>query len=690
MKVSHLRALKSTPRSVSAPVPMKQRRSSRSRFATALAALLDDTGCYDRRQWAHFLDVTESAISQWVRDRTLPSPERLRRILDCLRNEGDATHEALRKFNAVCSAPAHRVSPLSARLGDNLTFGEYLLQPLRIALQRNLSALSVAAQEELLLAVNSNARQALLSQPSSPSLEQENDFRTLLLEARDRLGAASLCYYVADPLLDGDCRLAVQAGVRYPEAMQGPNFPLHSRALKPLAAYSFFKDARSALPLRQETDDRTRVLIAVNPLFGDFVDREGVASCARIQATEGDSISSVLFVNYSSEPARPEQLKQPIIDLFERLNAEALPYFKAHYGSETWGEELHKLPIALQRFLAVRDKRSVVSALEGGLKVIIDRILAVLDLDREDTLGTIHIYEKETGLLMPAAQVSSTPIDELPVLRVADGKGLITWAALRRRAIVVNDLEESEFRRIYHPIRRETRSELALPMVAGEDVVAVLNIESSKAGVFDPHVIRTLALAGSQMALMWQNFMFGKYIWTWKELLKAVDRDLQESLTRIADLARQYVDCVSSDVWRFRPETETFDLHGGNVNTTGGGPRRQGWSYYLAKYGRPVFLYDIQSCKDFEAREWDGTQWQIVQPGAPTELNPMSVRRNVKAQLGIPIAHDGRSFGVLWVKFDETKAPAHLHPPLTEIRALEELVGPAGQILMKAAIHRAA
>jgi len=685
----HLRSLKNPSTSDPTHGTTTQKRKKRSRFATALVALMDDTNLHDRRQWTQLLGLSESAISQWVTDRTLPTPERLRIILECLRDNRDVPQGIVVEFDDVCRAPAHQVSPLSGRLGDSATFGEYMLQPLRLALQRTLGTLPASVQEQLLLDANAKAREALFSRASEPSPTQEDEFQTLISEARVRLGAASICYYVVDPLLDGNCRLAIHTGVRHPEALLGPNFPLQSRALKSLSPYSFFKDARSALPLRSEVDERARPLIVANPLFGDFVDRERVVSCARIQATEGDRINSVLFVNYSSEPEFPEQLKEPISGLFEQLNAEALPYFKSLYSNEQWGEELHRLPIALQKFLAARDKRSVVSALEGGLTVIIDRILAVLDLDRQDTLGTIHIYEKETGTLMPAAKVTPNPIAELPLLRTSDGKGLITWAALRRCAVVVNDLRTSEFRHIYHPIRTETRSELALPMMAGEDVVAVLNIESSKPDVFDPHVVRTLALAGSQIALMWQNFMFGKYIWTWKELLKAVDKNLQQSLTRLADLASQYVDCASSDVWRFRPESGTFDVHGGNVNTNGGGPRPQGWSYYIAKHRRPVFLHGIQSRKDFSALEWNNTEWRAVSNAAPTELNPVCVQPGISAQLGLPIAHSGKCFGVLWVKFDETTALGHLPPPVTEIRALEELVGPAGQIMMRV-LHDAA
>ncbi len=677
---------------------------TRSAFASALAVLLDGTSIHDRRQWAEFLEVTEPAISQWVCDRTLPSPERLRRILDRVRDEQaergsldgveDDLSRALEAFEMVRHAPIQHVTPLAARMGDNTTVAEYLLQPLRTAWQRNLNTAPVAFQENFYLSTGPTIRHAALAQPLKPNADVLRRFRRTLEEARVRLGADSLCFYVADPLLEGDCRLALQDGVRYPEALEGPSFPLLSNALNPIQSYAFYKDARSAFMLRQEPfgDALQSILPTESPadrarstLFGDFIDREGIVSCARIESVNGGRLRSVLFVNYSKEQHGSAELQETIGALFDRLNEEAFPYFWDQFNSEKWGEELHTLPIALQQFLA-RSKRSFVSALEGGLEEILRRIFDVLALDPRDTVGTVHIYERTThgGILVPAAQVGPKQLT-LPVLETKDGKGLITWAALRRRAIIVNDLGTSKFEPVYHEIRPGTRSEMALPLLAGDEVAAVLNIESTKPRVFDHHLIRTLALAGCQIGIMLQNFLYGKHIFTMKRLLSAIDGGLKETLEGIALLARNYVDCSRSDVWRFNEATGEFDEHGGDVIADGCRPRPDGWSAYLVKHRKPVFIQEILSLKDFSALEWDGTGWVPVEQGTPDELNAETLKRDhggSKAQLGLPIAHGDKSFGVLWVKFDESTSLSHLPPTAVQMRAFDAgLLAPTSRIV---------
>lgn len=50
-------------------------------FKDTIATLMDGTGIYTRSQWAEYLLVSESAISQWTTGRTLPRAENINRIL---------------------------------------------------------------------------------------------------------------------------------------------------------------------------------------------------------------------------------------------------------------------------------------------------------------------------------------------------------------------------------------------------------------------------------------------------------------------------------------------------------------------------------------------------------------------------------------------------------------------------------
>jgi transcriptional regulator with XRE-family HTH domain len=95
--------------------------SKRSQFAQALVGLLDDVGFYTREEWAEFLRISPSAISQWVNDKTLPRADLLAMVLDLLRLRGGETaKEALKYFDHVAALPVAEVSPLGARMAPNV------------------------------------------------------------------------------------------------------------------------------------------------------------------------------------------------------------------------------------------------------------------------------------------------------------------------------------------------------------------------------------------------------------------------------------------------------------------------------------------------------------------------------------------------------------------------------------------
>jgi transcriptional regulator with XRE-family HTH domain len=96
----------------------------RSEFAIALARLLDETGYFSRSEWARFLDVSESALSQWVNDRTIPRADLLRMILDALRAAKGVPAGPLEAFEQLMRKPAEEISPLGTRMLP--TVAEYL------------------------------------------------------------------------------------------------------------------------------------------------------------------------------------------------------------------------------------------------------------------------------------------------------------------------------------------------------------------------------------------------------------------------------------------------------------------------------------------------------------------------------------------------------------------------------------
>ena len=121
----------------------------KSQFATALASLMDESDLFSRQEWADILGISDAAISQWLNDKTLPSPEFLRAIVSTVRrNSNKLPHWILTEFDKMASKSASEVSPFGARIGKSVY--EYLLKPLQDGFWEVFEALPVNSRERLL------------------------------------------------------------------------------------------------------------------------------------------------------------------------------------------------------------------------------------------------------------------------------------------------------------------------------------------------------------------------------------------------------------------------------------------------------------------------------------------------------------------------------------------------------------
>ncbi len=78
------------------------------------------------------------------------------------------------------------------------------------------------------------------------------------------------------------------------------------------------------------------------------------------------------------------------------------------------------------------------------------------------------------------------------------GEGITGWAAAEKRSVVVDDVGlDSRYIRGYEGIR----SELAVPVILGDAVLGVLNVESPEVGYFNPEDRRTLEMVANEFAV---------------------------------------------------------------------------------------------------------------------------------------------------------------------------------------------
>ena len=94
------------------------------------------------------------------------------------------------------------------------------------------------------------------------------------------------------------------------------------------------------------------------------------------------------------------------------------------------------------------------------------------------------------------------PKDIVRKLRIPIGEGVTGKAAFDRKPVVVDDVRKHPG---YIEAVKEARSELAVPLIAQNRVVGVLDIESKETGYFNDEQMRLLNLLASQIAIAIDN-----------------------------------------------------------------------------------------------------------------------------------------------------------------------------------------
>src|SRR5579875_2771274 len=108
---------------------------------------------------------------------------------------------------------------------------------------------------------------------------------------------------------------------------------------------------------------------------------------------------------------------------------------------------------------------------------VFDLILEkALELTRS-TLGSLHLYDPRAQELHMVARRGAAERKEL---RQEVGMGVVGQAAARRSLLNIPDVTQVRWGDSYIQLSHKTRSELAVPMLAGDELRGVLNVESTE------------------------------------------------------------------------------------------------------------------------------------------------------------------------------------------------------------------
>jgi PAS domain S-box-containing protein len=172
--------------------------------------------------------------------------------------------------------------------------------------------------------------------------------------------------------------------------------------------------------------------------------------------------------------------------------------------------ERKKLEIQLAKQAA---ELATVAEISATVSTILDPQLmlqTVVDLTKARFgLYHAHIYllNEMTGVLAlvaGAGEVGRQMVAEGRTIALDQGQSLVARAAQTRQGIIVNNVRlDPGF--LSHPLLPETLSEMAVPIIIGDKVLGVLDVQSEEAGHFTMDDVRPETTLAAQVAVALQN-----------------------------------------------------------------------------------------------------------------------------------------------------------------------------------------
>lgn len=545
--------------------------------------------------------------------------------------------------------------------------------------------------------------------------------RAIIEDGKQALAASSCTFYVQDPLWHDDWRLLFWPGVKYQEPMHGFIFPESAKRVivegepEIFSAYATTEGRLRGNPVRLQGKMTTGL---GKRLFGDFVEREAVKSSARLLHHAGKAVDAILFVNFAKHRDFSSTVRETIRALMSDLCQLLRPIAKELEESDSKAvRTLLRIMHPSYELSALRFQDEPASV-QRYFKDLLDVALAALGISARDGFGTVSLYDPDNELLsLEASRPDTSHRTRSDRLLVRKGQGVISWVALRGRAILIPDLRHSDYRSLHRQVAKtEMRSQLAVPMIAGGQVLGVLNLESAKPNKFKREDVRAIWYAANKAAVALQLSRHDLMIRERKRLLDSLweilgsftteEHDPESVLKKLLQLARGELRADECEVWPYGGDEGKFGSPVGTYQMSSDGVRPDGWTQFIVVNRCPVWISKIKDAKVFDVDFWDRTtsKWEKRMVGrlseAPETMNHASVVSPYGCELGLPVMVKSHCTGVVWLKFRDARAGrpgpevmpyaigfAELGALIIELRALvDRIAARAAETEMKASL----
>lgn len=252
----------------------------------------------------------------------------------------------------------------------------------------------------------------------------------------------------------------------------------------------------------------------------------------------------------------------------------------------------------------------------------------------------ILLLNDRTHELRVRFQIGHTP--EIQRMRFPLGKGVVGQVAQTRQPLLLNDVSTADN---YIPANPDVRSELAVPLIAKNRLIGVMDLESEEAGYFRPEHLHLLTLTASRIAQAIENARLYARVSRQAQTLTVLNEisaeltsilDLDPLLARVGQLLRRLIDYQMFSIMLLDSKGETLIT-------------RYAWRFGYAH--APLRRIPITSgLVGAAVREWR----PINVPDVRKDLRYLPMNPETRSELIVPLFHKGRIIGVLDLEHTRT------------------------------------
>ena len=224
---------------------------------------------------------------------------------------------------------------------------------------------------------------------------------------------------------------------------------------------------------------------------------------------------------------------------------------------------------------------------------------------------------------------------QVELTRIPVGKGVAGQAALTRKPILLNDVSTADY---YINANPDVRSELAIPLIAKNRLIGVMDLESEQVGFFRPEQLQVLVMTASRIAQAIENARLYARVFRQARTLEVLNEIAVELasilepdplLERVGQLLRRLIDYQMFSILLLDEKRETLIT-------------RYAWRFGYAH--APMRRIPISSgLVGAAVREWR----LINVPDVTQDPRYIPMNPETRSELIVPLFYKGRIIGVL-------------------------------------------